>query len=285
MTYDMFPFFNELELLEIRLHELNDVVDYFILAEATTTFQKKPKELMFEKNKTRFEKFLPKIRHIVVDQLPGFFYKWRRPSAWDVSDHQKGQVVRGLFDLKAGDTVIFSDVDEIPKASAVRERIGKPGITVFEQRLYAYYLNNICTDYDTHGHTCVAQYNRDGLGWWRGSVMVDYDTFKRMGCSIKKLRLLHDKPEPEVHVMRDAGWHFTSMGDAGRIALKLESYEHSEANTEENKNPEAMRRRIAEGKSIFLDNKSLHRLMPLDGSFPEYLAKNPDRFSSLLKNP
>ena len=27
MIYDCFPFFNELELLEIRLHELGDVVD------------------------------------------------------------------------------------------------------------------------------------------------------------------------------------------------------------------------------------------------------------------
>lgn len=283
----MFPFFNELELLEIRLNELNDVVDIFVLAEATTTFQKKPKELVFENNKQRFEKFLPKIRHIVVDELPGFFYKWRRPSAWDVSDFQKGQVVRGLFDATGsqpapGDTLIFSDVDEIPKASAVRERIGKPGITVFEQRLYAYYLNNICTDYDTHGHTCVAQYNRDGLGWWRGSVMMDYASFKKIGRSIKKMRLLHDRPEPEVRVMRDAGWHFTSMGDAERIALKLESYEHSEANTDETKNPEAMRRRISEGKSIFLDNNSLHKLMPLDDTFPEYLRRNPQKFSALL---
>ncbi|MCB1199967.1 MAG: hypothetical protein KDK41_04935 [Leptospiraceae bacterium] len=29
-VFDCFPFFNELELLEIRLHELNDVVDYYV---------------------------------------------------------------------------------------------------------------------------------------------------------------------------------------------------------------------------------------------------------------
>lgn len=300
MTYDMFPFFNELELLEIRLNELNDVVDVFVLAEARHTFQKKPKELIFEKNKERFVKFLPKIRHIIVDDLPGFFYKWRRPNAWDVSDFQKGQVVRGLFDAKPTDTLIFSDVDEIPKASAVRERIGKPGVTVFEQRLYAYYLNNICTNYDTHGHTCVAQYNRGGLGWWRGSVMLSFAEFKKIGQSIKKMRLLHDKPEGEVQetaglrvtrpqgsglsvtVMPDSGWHFTSMGDVERIALKLESYEHSEANTDENKNPEAMRKRIKEGKSIFFDNQSLHKTVRLDETFPAYLARNSAAFRHLL---
>ena len=281
-VYDMFPFFNELELLEIRLNELDSVVDVFILAEARHTFQKKPKELLFEKNKDRFAKFLPKIRHVIVDELPGFFYKWRRPDAWVVSDFQKGQVVRGLHDAQGGDTVIFSDVDEIPKASAVLSATGKAGITVFEQRLYAYYLNNICVDYDTHGQICVAQYNRDGLGWWRGSVMMDFDNFRKMNKSIKKMRLLHDRPEPEVTVMKDSGWHFTSIGDVEKIALKLESYEHSEANTDENKNPESMRQRIREGKSIFMDNKSLHKIVPLDATFPQYLVDNRDRFQHIL---
>ncbi|HNL55531.1 MAG TPA: hypothetical protein PKI36_14045 [Turneriella sp.] len=281
-VYDMFPFFNELELLEIRLNELDSVVDVFILAEARHTFQKKPKELLFEKNKDRFAKFLPKIRHVIVDELPGFFYKWRRPDAWVVSDFQKGQVVRGLHDAQGGDTVIFSDVDEIPKASAVLSATGKAGITVFEQRLYAYYLNNICVDYDTHGQICVAQYNRDGLGWWRGSVMMDFDNFRKMNKSIKKMRLLHDRPEPEVTVMKDSGWHFTSIGDVEKIALKLESYEHSEANTDENKNPESMRQRIREGKSIFMDNKSLHKIVPLDATFPQYLVDNRDRFQLIL---
>ena len=282
MVYDAFPFFNELELLEIRLHELDPVVDVFILAEARHTFQKKQKELLFEQNKQRFAKFLPKIRHVIVDELPGFFYKWRRPDAWVVSDYQKGQVVRGLSDAKPGDTVIFSDVDEIPKADAVRAATVKPGITVFEQRLYAYYLNNICTHYDTHGVECVAQYNANGLGWWRGSVMMNFQAFSKIGKSIKKMRLLHDLPEPRVNVMRDAGWHFTSIGDAERIALKLESYEHSEANTDETKNPASMRRRIQEGKSIFLDNKSLHKIVPLDETFPKYLVANADKFKHVL---
>ncbi|MBL8032570.1 MAG: hypothetical protein JNJ69_02635 [Leptospiraceae bacterium] len=281
-VYDMFPFFNELELLDIRLHELVDVVDVFVLAEARHTFQKKPKELVFEKHRERFAAFLPKIRHVVVDELPGFFYKWRRPNAWDVSDFQKGQVARALGDARAGDTFIFSDVDEIPRADAVRAAAGKPGIHVFEQRLYAYYLNNICLDYDTHGAECIAQYNRDGLGWWRGSVMTDFATFNKINRSIKKMRLLHDMPEPQVQVMRDAGWHFTSIGDVERIVLKIESYEHSEANTDETKNREAMRRRIREGKSIFPDNKSMHKIVPLDETFPAYLRNHAAKFAHVL---
>ena len=33
MIYDCFTFFNELDLLEIRLNTLNDVVDRFVIAE------------------------------------------------------------------------------------------------------------------------------------------------------------------------------------------------------------------------------------------------------------
>ncbi|MBW2533223.1 MAG: glycosyl transferase GT17 family protein, partial [Deltaproteobacteria bacterium] len=38
MIYDCFPFFNELDLLKIRLEELRPVVDRFVLVEATRTF-------------------------------------------------------------------------------------------------------------------------------------------------------------------------------------------------------------------------------------------------------
>ena len=37
MIYDCFPFNNELDILEIRLNILNDVVDKFILVEASKT--------------------------------------------------------------------------------------------------------------------------------------------------------------------------------------------------------------------------------------------------------
>lgn len=54
MTYDCCSFFNELDILEIRLNTLNEVVDKFVLVEATWTHTGKPKPLHFEDNKTRF---------------------------------------------------------------------------------------------------------------------------------------------------------------------------------------------------------------------------------------
>jgi beta-1,4-mannosyl-glycoprotein beta-1,4-N-acetylglucosaminyltransferase len=40
--FDCFTFFNELDLLEIRLHELAPVVDRFVIAESPVTFTGRP---------------------------------------------------------------------------------------------------------------------------------------------------------------------------------------------------------------------------------------------------
>ena len=67
-VFDCFLFLNELDLLELRLNELNDVVDYFIIAESTYSFKgDKKKELFFlEKNRSRFEKFWKKIIYLPI---------------------------------------------------------------------------------------------------------------------------------------------------------------------------------------------------------------------------
>ena len=62
MIYDCFTFFNELELLELRLNELADVVDKFVLVEATQTHTNKPKPLHYLENRARFSD-VPRQNH------------------------------------------------------------------------------------------------------------------------------------------------------------------------------------------------------------------------------
>ena len=54
--FDSFIFFNELDLLEMRLNILNDVVDYFVLTESPWTVSGNSKPLYYQENKDRFEK-------------------------------------------------------------------------------------------------------------------------------------------------------------------------------------------------------------------------------------
>ena len=70
MIYDCFTFFNELDVLEIRLHVLAEVVDRFVLVEARQTFQRGAKPLYYAENLDRFGPFADRIEHIVVDEFP-----------------------------------------------------------------------------------------------------------------------------------------------------------------------------------------------------------------------
>ena len=59
--FDVFLFFNELDLLELRLETLYEVVDYFVITELFETFSGKSKSSLFEKEKKRYEKYSEKI--------------------------------------------------------------------------------------------------------------------------------------------------------------------------------------------------------------------------------
>ena len=52
---------SELDLLEIRLNELDPVVDYFLIVESNATFTGLAKERYFANNRDRFSKFAHKI--------------------------------------------------------------------------------------------------------------------------------------------------------------------------------------------------------------------------------
>jgi beta-1,4-mannosyl-glycoprotein beta-1,4-N-acetylglucosaminyltransferase len=54
MVYDCFIFFNELDLLEIRLNELDDIVDKFVLVEADRTFQNSEKSIFISNLPLKF---------------------------------------------------------------------------------------------------------------------------------------------------------------------------------------------------------------------------------------
>jgi beta-1,4-mannosyl-glycoprotein beta-1,4-N-acetylglucosaminyltransferase len=71
-VFDVFPFFEELDVLELRLNELAGVVDAFILIEAPWTHSGEPKPLHFQRHmhEPRFSPFLDRIVHVVVREAP-----------------------------------------------------------------------------------------------------------------------------------------------------------------------------------------------------------------------
>ena len=114
--YDCFTFFNELELLDLRLKELYNHVDYFVLVEATLTHTGKPKELIFEKNKDKYSDYLDKIIYVKVNDLPDYN---DFEGIWEPENFQRNCIVRGLTNAEDSDVIMVSDIDEIPRPSAI----------------------------------------------------------------------------------------------------------------------------------------------------------------------
>ena len=69
MKKDCFPYFNERELLELRINLLKDHIDEFVICEANRTHSGIPKEYTLEKTLQELNIPLDKIR-IVKVELP-----------------------------------------------------------------------------------------------------------------------------------------------------------------------------------------------------------------------
>lgn len=260
MIYDCFTFFNELDLLEIRLHTLDSVVDKFVLVESTRTFTNKEKPLHFSLHKERFSKFLHKIIHVVVDDFP------QSDVAWDFEFHQRNAIARGLTTCAPEDVILISDVDEIPCPETVRAYATKTGVTVFKQKMFYYYVNNISIS----------------KPYWVNSAtrMLTYGEFVSQGGSAQKTRFLKGR------LVSPGGWHFSYLGGIDAILAKIDSWSHQEFNKEEYANPEKIRARVENGEDLFFDkNKNRYRAVVLDSTFPKYLVDNQKTYAHLIRIP
>jgi beta-1,4-mannosyl-glycoprotein beta-1,4-N-acetylglucosaminyltransferase len=260
MIYDCFSFFNELDLLEIRLNILDPYVDKFVLVEATRTFQKNPKPLFYELNKERFAKFHSKIEHIIVDQYPNFFSKFRVPKPWDYDNHQKNQVKKALTSCKPNDIIIFSDLDEIPNPHKILEYKDKEGFFSFEQIHCYYYFN--CIEYESE--------NSSKYKFWNGSTMTKFKNFK----NIKHLRFHIDLHKfPQTQVIKNGGWHLAYLGGIEKIIYKIESYAHDEHNLIDTKKHKEIEQKVLSGKGLY-GNELFCRYTDDYSFLPQFILEN-----------
>ena len=137
-VYDVFPFFNELDLLEARMEILDSHVDYFVIGECDKTFQGNPKPFYYLENKERFKKFEHKIIHNTFLDDKG--NQWNQ---WDRDKDHKNEIGKALKDCKDDDIILISDMDEIPNFEANPiESFYKPDQLFFMmQKMYYYYID------------------------------------------------------------------------------------------------------------------------------------------------
>lgn len=276
MVYDSFQFFNELDILKLRMNVLNDVVDYFVISESTVTFSGDPKPLYYNENKEMFKEFEHKIIHNIVDDTPMDCNAFMR------DHHQKCAVARGLKDCKPDDIVIFSDVDEIPNPDTLRELLpnvedGK--IYMMAQRLFYCYLD--MEEVSGNLLSVTGEFDDVEKKQWLGTKVCRYSVLDNY--TTEELR---NKEQKAIGVrVPNGGWHFSYMGGgkkqstADRVKYKIKSAAHQEYNNRHilwN-----VKKNIKNMQDIF-GRESKLQLVEIDETYPKYLRDHLDEYKYLL---
>lgn len=224
---DCFPFFNELDLLEYRLETMDPYVDHFILVESTKTFTGNKKPLHFSINKRRYKKWLDKIIHIVVTDMPDELPQEEidqlvalpeiRDIHWVREHHQRRAISRGLnhITLDYEDIILCSDLDEIPdltKLDEIRDRLYM-GPVIMDQRWFIW-------------NTSLEKGMR-----WIGSSANFYSHYIENKDIFQHLRNTRwDENAPHFSKM-NCGWHLSWFGNPEFIKNKMFSFAHTETAT------------------------------------------------------
>ncbi len=277
MVYDCFQFFNELDMLKIRLNVMSPVVDKFVISEATETFSGLKKPLYYEENKEMFAEFADKIIHVVVDDTPeGYTH--------DRDTFQKNAVTRGLKDCTDDDIIIFSDLDEIPNPDKVREILNnfqQDKIYHFAQRLFYCYLN--MEEVSGKLLSYAGEFEGVDRKKWIGSKMISYKLMKELNLQCGELRF-PERKEIGIRV-EDGGWHFGYMGGHGekdvrkRVSQKVVSAAHYEYNSKHVLSN--VENQIKDGKDIFGRDAEFIKV-EIDDSYPEYIRTHQDELDYLI---
>lgn len=277
VIYDCFQFFNELDILKIRLHVLSPVVDRFVISEATETFSGLKKPLYYEENKAMFAEFEDKIIHVVVDDTP-------QGGTHERDTFQKNAVTRGLAGCTDDDIVIFSDLDEIPNPDKIREilqNFQEDKIYHFAQRLFYCYLN--MEEVSGSLLSYAGEFEGVARKKWIGTKMLSYKLLRAQHLLLGELRF-PERKEIGIRV-EDGGWHFGYMGGHGekdirkRVQEKVVSAAHQEYNSKHVLSN--VTDQIKDGKDIFGRNAQFVRC-EIDESFPAYIREHQKELDFLI---
>ena len=255
MLIDSFLFFQELDLLEIRLEYLYPFVDKFIIVESNQNFKGNSKLYNFEFNIKRYKKYLDKIEYFKIEdkhnnysslleylgntenhvykKIDNFIKKhnyYDKKNLFNILDSYHRECIHLPLNkfCNDNDIIIISDLDEIPSyrlLDKIKKQREFQDYLRLEQYEFQYYLN------------CYSNTK------WLGSLITKYGYLKN-----KSLNSMRRSVE-ESKLISYGGYHFTSIGDPKTILNKIESWAHQEFNKPLIKNN--IEKNITHGKDIF----------------------------------
>ena len=292
--FDCFMYFDEEQVLDLRLNVLNDFVDYFVIVESTQNHKGIKRELLFDQSK--FQKFKNKIIYLVYDEIP--------KNVENISDNedenekdrkyimnavyrensQRNFITKGLQKADENDLILVSDVDEIPKLSSLNLSKIDNKILIFKQDMFYYKFNLAIPNFKWSGTKGVKKKNLKSPQWLRNIKDRKY-AFFRIDT------FFSEKKYTNIKIISDGGWHFSNIKNAKMIEHKLRSYLHHREfdqvslSVDEIDNLIKNKKAIYDlrvdkkvnkvGNGVFLNNYNLNKL-------PKYINENLDKYKIWL---
>ena len=308
--FDILLINDELDGIELRMKELQDLVDIFFLVESHFTFSRHRKPLHFKEaqDQDRFKQFRHKIVHLVIDtptqeQLDNLGLKpgdegwameeYSRSAAWDLAVD--------TYRPSEGDWIIISDVDEIPRRSvlqAIKDQnpINAPGnlngffvdggqdslgdLVRLQCRLYYYSYENV------NGH------------WWNGPVLTRFrdkgspalklPSDQRRGKSLdlhsphigSLMRL--SRGDLDAPALIDSCFHCSwCFKDMSMVINKLASYSHTDHNTAQVRDPSWIIDHFKTGTDL-MDRDQFFEYVPENWDIPETIKQNREAYQYMI---
>lgn len=259
---DCFTFYNELDMLELRLTELYDVVDKFILVEADRTQNGALKRYFFEDNKWRYKKWIDKIIHVKV-VFPEHLDTWGREK------YQRNSFTPSLYSigLSPDDVIVISDLDEIPDfntLSYIKNSYHMKGLFKLEMDHYWGSLYNKMVSPEK----------------WYHAKIVDWGTLRTRTPDECRLDF-------NCQWWENGGWHLSYFGGPDVIVNKINNMAHQELNQDKFKVREEIIRKVREGKDIFDEWRTFKKVDPINNQyFPKnwrILSKHEEKYGTTIK--
>lgn len=208
---DCFMFFNEFDVLRLRMTELQDVVDRFVAVEATVTFAGERKPCTLTERAAELGPLGRKLEVFCADDLPV-----ASVNRWPTEIRQRNAIATALTRVGAqpDDTVLISDVDEIPRAEAVaraRTLLVDDQVLAFDLDQYWYRLDLLLAEWRHWPHARACR-----------RALLDVLTPSEVRAMFRSSDC----------VLPDAGWHFSYLAPRGGadvvVRRKLASFSHHE---------------------------------------------------------
>ena len=240
--YDCFLFFQEFEILELRLKYLYEYVDLFIVVEFNQTFAGNKKNFNLEGNLKKFSNYLDKLFYYKIDENLHSFndliahlnnkgdsiskiiaknmlehrHYDRNEINWVIDTYQRESIYYALnnFKISEEDLIIISDIDEIPNYKILEDfrKDFSYSIVTFKQNAFSFFLNLLSSK-----------------GWY-GSIVAKWGDLNYKSLNFLRLDVRNNFELVKSISFPNGGYHFTSIGSVEYIKNKIKNMGHQELN-------------------------------------------------------